>query len=50
MTNTALIRKISVSLLLHSATQLQEARQEDGESPAQFLDRIKAITAKKKEN
>lgn len=27
-------------------TQLQEARQEDGELPSQFLDRIRAITAK----
>jgi hypothetical protein len=41
---------MSVSLLLHYYTQLQEARKEDGESPAKFLDRIKAITAKKKEN
>jgi len=50
MTNRAPIRKFSVSLLLHSATQLHETRQEDGESPAQFLDIIKVITAKKKEN
>jgi hypothetical protein len=47
MMNRALIRKFPCH---YYCTQLQEARQEDGESPAHFLDRIKALIAKKREN